>query len=283
VKNVVTSTPFDFPLFIEHVNLTQGQGGFVRSREHLVDYFLHNESEYTHWIHLDDDMLVGYDHSLTRALEDYVNNVVDVGGLLVLFLNSWSRPSIPLVNYGPLQKIKYVGAPAFVISRTTINRIGGNPYTTCRTKRKNGCPDGEAANAWFWNKLKKYNMSLLSNTNQAYSLQHLANSHSLIFGRQPSWENLWATNRNSNSNKKQRQKTLVTVPPYELKQVQHAVRPIAGAKHASTVKLHSKLGHNEDLMRYVLMMNGGKGTGSIRFPFEMIEELKEDLFPELEN
>jgi len=41
------------------------------------------------------------------------------------------------------------------------------------------------------------------------------------------------------------------------------------------VVVHSKLGHSEDLVRYVVKMNGHVGT--VNFPFNKIDELKEDL------
>ena len=136
---------------------------------------------------LHSDMLIGHDHSLTRSIQEYNGNVKHIGGLLVLFLNSWSKPSKPKVNHGTLTQIRYAGAPAFLISKKTLIKIGGNPYTSCRLYRPKKCPDGEAANEWFWNKLKSNKMSLLSNINQSYSVQHLANSQSLIFGKQLGW------------------------------------------------------------------------------------------------
>ena len=49
------SPVLNYKLLVEHVNVTKGQGGFVRSREHLVDYFLNDAMEqYTHWMHLDE-------------------------------------------------------------------------------------------------------------------------------------------------------------------------------------------------------------------------------------
>ena len=309
IKKILTTTSFTFHLITEHVNVTQGQGGFVRSREHLVDYFLDSTPgpgalQYSHWMHLDDDMIVGHDKSLSRSMDEYMtylepnkadtkahanahananaNDGGGIGGLLVLFLNSWSQPSVPTVNYGPLYTIRYAGAPAFVLSRQTLIRIGGNPYTSCRLERKKGCPDGEAANAWFWNKLKTNQMSLISNTQYPYAVQHLANSQSLIFGKQTTWEHLWATNRNEkymkptrkNKNKKI-STTIVQVPPYVLKEVRHAVRPMVGTKIQT--KVHSKLGHNIELVNYVLRMNRKKKIGKVSFPLKKIDELKEDF------
>jgi hypothetical protein len=275
IQNILASTTFQFPLITEHVNVSHGQGGFVRSREHLVDYFLLN-SKFSHWLHFDDDMIVGHDNSLSRAVNEYTTNTeidkgfgVNVGGgLLVLFLNSWSRTTIPLIKYGPLYTIKYAGAPAFILNRQTLETIGGNPYRSCRLHRKKGCPDGEAANDWFWKKLKKHKMSLLSNTQYPYSVQHLANSQSLIFGKQKSWEHLWATNRNIKYKGQ-----IVKVLPYILEEVRRAVSPIIGENIKN--KLHSKLGHSNALVEYVFKMNGN--VGDVKFPLDQIDELKEDL------
>lgn len=295
IKRTLQQTAFDFNLILEHVTVTQGGGGFVRSREHLVDYFLNSTSKYTHWIHLDDDMLVGHDRSLSRSVHEYMGNMEKcdgsgtggTGGVLVLFLNTWSRLATPINNHGPLFDIKYAGAPAFILNRQTLQRIGGNPYASCRVQRKKGCPDGEAANEWFWNKLKQHKMSLLSNTQYPFSVQHLANSHSLIFGKQIGWEHLWATNRNikylqperrgGNKNKKRRKSTrLVQVLPFVLKDVRHAVRPSAETDMLPT-KAHSKLGHSNALVSYVLQMNNDTSIGRVRFPLEKVHELQEDI------
>ena len=284
IEKIILSTKFEFKLIVEHVNVTSGQGGFVKSREHLADYFL--EHKYTHWMHLDDDMIIGNDGSLSRSMREYLeqdhmhlhhdgggSGGHIGGGLLVLFLNAWSKPSKPLMYRGKsgIQAIQYVGAPAFIIDRISIDQIGGNPYSSCRKKRKKGCPDGEAANKWFWDKLKAKRMYLLSNTKRPYSVQHLANSQSLIFGKKPHWEHLWATYRYGI-----KKGTVVTVHPYLLSQVQHAVKPLSGKKIHSA-KVHSKLGHSNDLVSYVYAMNKLKSIGKIKLPLNDIEELRDDL------
>ena len=90
-------------------------------------------------------------------------------------------------------------------------------------------------------------------------------------------ENLWATDRNIKHRVKLKngkyKKTIVQVPPYLLEEVRKAVRPVSTKKGKSFV--HSKLGHSEDLVRYVVKMNGHVGT--VNFPFNEIDELKEDL------
>ena len=302
IEKIILSTKFEFKLIVEHVNVTSGQGGFVKSREHLADYFLEAtssdgelEHKYTHWMHLDDDMIIGNDGSLSRSMREYLeqdhmhlhhdtgsgggsgsgghSGGHSGGGLLVLFLNAWSKPSKPLMYRGKsgIQAIQYVGAPAFIIDRISIDQIGGNPYSSCRKKRKKGCPDGEAANKWFWDKLKAKRMYLLSNTKRPYSVQHLANSQSLIFGKKPHWEHLWATYRYGI-----KKGTVVTVHPYLLSQVQHAVKPLSGKKIHSA-KVHSKLGHSNDLVSYVYAMNKLKSIGKIKLPLDDIEELRDDL------
>ena len=221
---VVFVGPVDTALWevLEHVQRNAGfrvlleksdKVGFVASREYLADHFLNDthhlidnkiaRQPYSHWIHLDDDMLLGSGmgvqrNPLYRGLSDYEQHGGHMG-LLVLYLNnhvsglfSHYSKHVALPRYGPLAGLDYAGAPAFIVNRATLDHIGkregeSNPYTLCKAKDVKHCPEGETANFFWWDLLRTHGLPLLSNVCDAYPVQHLANTHSLIHGYQKGW------------------------------------------------------------------------------------------------
>ena len=260
---------------------TPGGNGFVASRERLVDAFLTLDGKsYSHWLHLDDDMLIGSGmgkakNAFGRALFEY-STYRPGGGILALFLNSWATPAKKqeFTSHGPLVECEYFGAPAFIIDRTSLEQAGGgenlNPYTHCRRVDPKGCEDGEAANREFWKLLKSNGMALLSNMYDPYPVQHLANTRSLIFGKKPGWFGLFAWDRNFAA--AAAPGAFVAVPPFQTDDILRITQP---PPKDETTRPHAKMGLSMVLVRYVLEMNAV--MPHCRLPLETAMALRQDI------
>ena len=177
------------------------QQGFCSGRELLANRFL-QQSRFHVWFHLDDDILVG-PTVICRAVADLgisCNN----RGWLEVFNNAWLKPDNLNMEFSSVPK---AGCACFAVHRETM-KIIGNPYT--------GYTDGEKCHTDLWGKLADLKLPHLIRVKNPYACQHTGNVESVIFGRTPSWEHLFARDFKS--------KAVIQVPPFDHKALRAAIK-----------------------------------------------------------
>lgn len=175
--------------------------GFCAGRELLVERFL-NEPRFSHWFHLDDDILIGTRTILT-AVQD-LEGPLERKGLLHVYANPWAKWKPHVGHFAYVEK---VGGACYVVSREVMEVIG-NPYT--------GQTDGEKANARFWKLLHGAGHPMHIRWTNPYQCQHTGNVESTIFGHTPKWEALYAKDFKTGN--------LVEVPPFRMRDLRAAVK-----------------------------------------------------------
>jgi len=176
--------------------------GFCRGREFLIQRFL-SEDSFTHWFHLDDDILIGQG-VIQQAVEDLEVPLAGQG-LLHVYANPWCTYS-PTV--GPFATVTKIGGACFLVKKDLLVKLGQNPYTNQT--------NGEEANARWWASLRRSGYSMFIRWTKPYQCQHTGNVDSTIFGYTPSWESLFA--------KDLRTGRIVDVKPFPLDRLRRAIK-----------------------------------------------------------
>lgn len=175
--------------------------GFCGGRELLVNHFF-NRSQFTHWFHLDDDILIG-PATVKTALQD-LEGPLERKGILHVYANPWCDYKASKGNFAYVTKI---GGACYIVSKTVLQEIG-NPYT--------GQTDGEKANARFWQSLRRKGHPMHVRWTNPYQCQHTGNVESTIFGHTPKWEAMYAKDfRTGNP---------VEVPPFRMGELRAAIK-----------------------------------------------------------
>lgn len=177
------------------------QIGFCGGRELLVERFM-NQNDFTHWFHLDDDILIA-PHTLTDAMQD-MRRVFRDEGVLQVYVNPWCNWKKWEGQYATVSKI---GGACFLVPKVVIRKIG-NPYE--------GQTDGEEANARWWRTLRKENIGNFIRWTNCYPCQHTGNVESTLFGHTPQWERFYA--------KDLRTEKLIEVPPFQMDELRAAIK-----------------------------------------------------------
>lgn len=175
--------------------------GFCGGRELLVRRFF-QQPQFTHWFHLDDDILLGPE-TVHRAVRD-LNGPLAGKGILHVYANPWCDWK---KAEGGFAKVRKIGGACYVITKHVLEKIG-NPYT--------GQSDGEAANAAFWRHLARVGEPMHIRWKNPYLCQHTGNVESTIFGYTPTWESLYA--------KDFRTGNIVEVPPFQTAELRKAIK-----------------------------------------------------------
>jgi len=192
--------------------------GFCAGRELLVDRLL-RENRFTHWFHLDDDILIG-NQTIQEAVADF-EGPLNRQGIVHVYANPWAKWEKDHEHFATVSKI---GGACFVVSRELMQNIG-NPY-------KNQT-NGEKANSVFWGMLKEAGYKMFIRWTNPYHCQHTGNVESTIFGFTPSWEPLYAKDHKSGK--------IVDVPPFLTEELRVAIRTRNLSGYAWRMNMRSKI------------------------------------------
>jgi len=188
--------------FIQRYERVPEKIGFCAGRELLVNRFL-AEKRFSHWFHLDDDILIG-PNTIQKAFRDVDGPLLERQGILHVFANPWCTYQPFKGEFATVTKI---GGACYIIPKPVLLKVG-NPYE--------GQTDGEKANARFWAALNRQGSPMFCRWTNPYLCQHTGNVESTIFGHTPTWEAMYAKDFKSGN--------IVEVPPFRTKELRAAVK-----------------------------------------------------------
>lgn len=176
--------------------------GFCNTRKVLYERFM-SIDRFTHWLHMDDDIVIGPD-VIKRASLEYDAQLKE--GVLLLFVNAWSKLNGGIK--GQFRGVHHGGYAAFYVSKDTLRKFEQFPYSTT--------DDGETANDRFTRWLREYRMDLYAQAQIPYAVQHTGNMHSVLFGFKPNFENLWARHPRTGA--------VIEVPGFNIGNLRHQIK-----------------------------------------------------------